>query len=305
MGSWNSTCGVTQLPICTGDQVALFLLIDNTLSSSWDTNGHCYSNHYWTPRTIQLYGTYDDYGGYEIEDGWNLQFSIKCLQADVLEMTLGDNEYHDIEVTKEKINDWGFIQTAIHDNRLLVTSRGGNRHIGLMAVHRHVFDELVNHIHDVWDGKFNIATIKEASGDYIQQLREHLENPDFFQDAGSKKIAISAGLDISDRFLMFHPKRNIFGDYFESTGQSHLSSILGVHQIYRNLLAENLNSPEIDDIITEMSKYVMFHSMFSQMRKTWMPQAGAGSQSEELEVYETAISAATEVIKKRKAWYNE
>ena len=191
---------------------------------------------------------------------------------------------------------------AIHESRLLLEDYGGNRHIGVMAVHRHIFDELVKMDWDYWGGGFNFDIIKQSSGDYIHQMKEHLaKGALILSDTQRSNMTVEQLILLDDPFLMFQPSRTFFGDYLEGVGQSGAAR----RKLYRTLLAGSLDSPELDDVITEISKFVMFEGMFANMRKTWMPQAGAGSQSEEHEIYEVVNKAAAEVIKKRKEYYDE
>ena len=303
MGSWNQTCGITQLPICQGQEVALFLLIENSLVSSWESGGHCYGNAYWTPRSIQLYGTYEDYGQFEIKDDWNRQFAIDFFQVDGFEMALGENESHDVEVTKEKLKEWEFIGEAIHESRLFVNCDGGNRQIGHVAVHRKIFDDLVNHKYDRWGEPLNLKTMKQSANEYINQIKEYLSKDHMLVGTNINLSSVEAkGLD---KFFLFNPDRTLFGNVFESSGSNTYKSIHGAHSIYRKLLADNLDSPLLGEIITEMSKYALFDHIFYSMRKTWMPQAGAGSQSEDLEIYEVIMKASKKVIKERNSWFDD
>ncbi len=297
MGSWNGTCGLTQLPICVADKVALFLLVDNALVSSWSTGGHTYGNQYWQPRTIQLYGTYDDYGDFGIDDGWGKQFAIDCLQNDAVEIPIGENEYHDIEITKEKLLDWEFIGSAIHESRLTVYDGGrGNRQIGHMAVHRHIFDELVSMSFDNWRGVYTIESIKKESKSYLDNLREYIKKEYDVKHMGG------------DPFLLFNADmgndRTVFGQCLDRMGHNSFSP--GVNKLYKDLLKQYIDDAVIlDEIVTEISKFAYFEILFANMRKTWMPQAGAGSQNEDHEVYEAVNKAAQVVIAKRKDYFDE
>lgn len=73
MGSWNATCGITQLPITEGARVALFPLVvkQQDFMARDSLNGSaCVSNDLIAqPLALPIYGTYDSYGGVDIEDG--------------------------------------------------------------------------------------------------------------------------------------------------------------------------------------------------------------------------------------------
>ena len=63
MGSWNGTCGVTHLPIYSGDDVVLLFLTNGGAKDF--SNGMIYPNQSWSPCFFPVYGKYDDYGSVE------------------------------------------------------------------------------------------------------------------------------------------------------------------------------------------------------------------------------------------------
>lgn len=61
MGSWNGTCGISQLPIMPGDDVAIFLIKEN-MSSQINHFGCVHADDYYFPISPALIGKYDDCG---------------------------------------------------------------------------------------------------------------------------------------------------------------------------------------------------------------------------------------------------
>lgn len=61
MGSWNGTCGVSQLPIMYGDDVAIFLMKKNKYNRE-DYMGCVHSDNFYEPVSPAIFGRYDDYG---------------------------------------------------------------------------------------------------------------------------------------------------------------------------------------------------------------------------------------------------
>lgn len=68
-----------------------------------------------------------------------------------------------------------------------------------------------------------------------------------------------------------------------------------------NRIAEGADDDELEVIIKKMSEYYIFDCAMSMMRKTWMPQSGAGSQSDNMEMYTTVNQAVDGVIAERLA----
>lgn len=68
MGSWNQTCGLSQLHIRHGQDVMVFALVKN--------NGHdslCYTTPFYSPVMLPFYAKYNDYGGSEINQVWHYE----------------------------------------------------------------------------------------------------------------------------------------------------------------------------------------------------------------------------------------
>lgn len=286
MGSWNGTCGVTQLPIHAGDEVALFLLVGYGGRQESST-GHCSPMEFWAPRSIQLYGTYNDYGWFEIEDGWNKEFTINCFQNDALEVE-GDKKYRDNEVTREKLKDWDFIGQALHEGHLIVSQK--QQPISLMAVHRHIFDAIIKEGVDHWSGPLTLDKYIKSGQKYFMEIRRQSSN------------------EILRRFRILET-REIFASAFQSNEGNirtfHNNAGTLYQEIIRQLLDDNEAIVDEEEFILEISKYNLFNVAMHMMRKNWCPQSGAGSQSEEYELYETVFKAAAEVIAKRRAVYDE
>lgn len=68
MGSWNETCGLSNLPITPGDEVVFLLLTKNPYDDHIGRSG-CYHTDFFFVRSIPLYGAYDDYGRVAIHKG--------------------------------------------------------------------------------------------------------------------------------------------------------------------------------------------------------------------------------------------
>lgn len=107
MGNWNATCGITQLPICRGERVALipvlvkqhdFLARDTVLGS-----GAVENNLFAHPASFPVFGGYDGAGGISI-DGQDVgrKHFLSLLQTLVSEKRLMDSgdDARPVEVTR-------------------------------------------------------------------------------------------------------------------------------------------------------------------------------------------------------------
>lgn len=308
MGCWNGTCGITQLPIMVGDPVAVFLLIDNNSYGQirWSANGHYYPTDYFTPRSIQLYGEYDDYGWYNFDEhNWHSKFTVAAFQNDLIELELGENKSHDIAVNKKSINSLDSIGKAIHEDRLFVSGKilsipepgvfikvSVNRIIGSFAVHRRVFDAIVNYGIDQYDKPISVSLLMKQANECITAMRAYVNEDDLFPKF---------------HFKYFHRDRdNIFSNILSADS---LDDVAGTHLLYLDKLYEMVTANATDDefksVLEELVKYFIFLSSMSNLRKTWIPQCGLGGQVEALDLHRVVMEAGLTKIIEREKEYEE
>jgi hypothetical protein len=117
MGSFNYTCGISELPIGAGDPVRLLMMTESPFYVPGRMT--CYMYDIWTPRAFPLRAIYNDYGSVEeIEEGVGLDLWFEGLKLDLVEQGTGDNACHDVPTSKNMKLDEFF--TALQEGRLLV-----------------------------------------------------------------------------------------------------------------------------------------------------------------------------------------
>lgn len=83
MGSWNATCGITQLPILAGDRVVAIPLVikqHDFLSRDSLAGSGCSSNDVIAqPFALPVAGEYDDYGGIRLDGGQDATTYLNAL----------------------------------------------------------------------------------------------------------------------------------------------------------------------------------------------------------------------------------
>jgi hypothetical protein len=117
MGCWNETCGLTQMPICGGDPVRMFLIVENAYPRGSRDVCISYGTELWRPFGLPLKGTYDEYGRLEnIEEDCMSNFLLESLREMVVEVPnrMGD-------VFKREELDWPTAIDFIADEGLRVT----------------------------------------------------------------------------------------------------------------------------------------------------------------------------------------
>lgn len=77
MGSWNGTCGLSNLPIRSNDKVKMVFLEKSLwLDDSSKGAGFCYPDRLYSPLSLPLSGVYNDYGSIEdIQDIDNIMYN--------------------------------------------------------------------------------------------------------------------------------------------------------------------------------------------------------------------------------------
>lgn len=116
MGSFASTCCISGLPIEAGDAVRYLLLTQNP----YCTGGFvCEPHGRWAPRTWPIKAKYNDYGSIEDWETGPVQALImRGLQADLIEVGVGDNSIHDVSVKKDM--SFEELLNAVWEGRVMV-----------------------------------------------------------------------------------------------------------------------------------------------------------------------------------------
>lgn len=275
MGCWNTTCGISGLPIHAGEEVVVFLLTQNRHSFMED---FVYNNTYFDPCLLPFYGKYNDYGDVEECYGEGLPYLINALKLNLFEMELGENECHDIPAKKDKLDVENMFELD-HEDRLFITSGGKQLRVVHVQIKRSIFDHILsNYTLETYDRK-TYETIPHHFSEVLEDL---------------KKIKL--------------PKKgDSMYDYMDNVDRK--------HELVFRCLYEELYSPLFPTriglqtgnikIVKEMVKGGFIHRFMSHIRKPWIKQIGNGSQTIDPEPYEILIDAMTKVIAKDKKRWDE
>ena len=112
MGCWNGTCAISNLHVTAGQDVVVFLLLENK-----DKKTFCYSNAMYDLCPVPFYGKYNDYGGVEECHGFGMNIVVEALRSQLYQFGQGPNSCHDIEVNKDNF-DINMLFEADHEDRL-------------------------------------------------------------------------------------------------------------------------------------------------------------------------------------------
>lgn len=303
MGCWNKTCGLSNLHITAGTPTYVFVLEKN---KSYD---HCYSTSLFSPLLLPFEADYDDYGGGENCSGVALPFVMKGLKDALVEMELGENEYHDIAVKKEGFDAKLFFE-ACHEDRMQIQGYGKEpTQIYFTMFRKDIVDSILeNRVleHYVGDGKGTCGWgnnyVRYKFSDVVASVRPLLE----------KMIADTEGeSEYLKMFMMdrVHKYRNDFYAAMYLSGDSHrYSRIVDMKAMVSRAIeigtVASVN--KIEALLIEHIKGVFIDSFMHDARKTWIPGGHEGSQSSSGGALRLLAKATVEVLDKEKAeWMEE
>lgn len=242
MGCWNESCMVTGLPILSGDECAVVLLMESPFS-----NSGCYASNAYTPFFL-IQGRYDDYGG--LEDNPQNHKYLELLRNAMPG-----------EKTEQSLIDWfnGIILDGVRINAVGMLPKDLSSKTELMVravfLHKSVLkmaDENMKHT--------------EANTDSILfRIKEVVSAGSAREDASNEK----------DNFLAL-----IDADYQLDHTISEMMRILS--ESAPNTLARNIIKAMICSNSTfachNMEHLVNMTILLSDLRKAWHIPSGKGSQ---------------------------
>jgi hypothetical protein len=298
MGSWYHTDMVSRLHIRDNEEVVSFFMTESPESAP----SLCYNTAMWHPIPIAIYGKYGDYGRVTDFSGPHNQMLIDYIRQSLSEVEQGENEYHDIAVTKDLIS-MNFLYEADHERRLYL--RGGMSHFpGYRArllcchavikrslyehvINAHMCDEYVRSDSDKWGGHteyFGISEVIAKIPDDLTKFREETKN-DPLLAYGFSRPYLS---DEARSFFALIPTGNTY-----------------IHDIRIN---DKLLKMPFDDAVvfaTEIARFGWFNRYLSDMRCHWTPMTGAGSQSCDMAPYAILAQYLIDEVEKNRQEYDD
>lgn len=310
MGSWNKTCGLTNLHITSGEKAYVFVL------EQGKDDSRCYATHIFSPLLLPFETTYNDYGGGEDSTGPGFPIIIEAIKKNLHEIELGDNKYHDIAVKAEQFDEELFFE-SVHEGRLFRKGHYSDPvKLDYVMFRKDVVDDILeNRVIEqyVGDNKGTFAKYGDSK-DYISYKFADIvadilpmlqEICDMAKDQGEvMRFKIIGGLEYM--FDYTHPNlaaKWLRGDNYRFCRLVDMKFVMS--DIFMNDAPAMDQVLELEALLTEYLKGVFINSFMEVTRKTWMPGGHEGSQSQELDEYRLLISAMTKVMDAEDAYYKE
>ena len=302
MGCWNKTCGLTGLHINAGSEVLVFALEQNN-----EYHDRCYSTAFWRPVWVPFYSVYDDYGGGEDSHGIGLDLLIKGLKDQLVEMDQGKNQYHDIAVKKDALDDRLFFE-AVHEGRLFINGSKADVPVDFVMFRMDVVNDILANFRRedyVGDGKgtcgWNNNYIQYGFQDVLADVPAYLarlkESIDSAKDPILRKYAGSRGLfDWKDpnkaaRFLR------------DSENYRYSRLIRPFNELDELVTAGDMDKAE--ELIKAWLTMSYLDVFMSSTRKLWHPGGHEGSQAQEHHGYRVLASTINAALDREKAEFME
>ncbi len=302
MGCYNLTCGISNLPILSGDPVVGFVLAANSDKSN--ANSYCYINDSFSPISLPFYGLYDEYGSIEnIDLGYKEHLFKSSFRLD----------------PNEDVKEW-IKESLSHGSATvkipswLSANRGyTNVSAGLWLCHRDIFESFKSLTYSRWGG--HDEDYKQTNEEVIKQdakyvLEDYLANPELYQkvsSTGSIKFLSASGFESAiGRIKNFEGEKYSINLFLHSLGFGSYASNSFLTEDYFGVYREYLVNCLIDGIditplIDDVAGYYCLVQAMKDLRKGWSPQTGAGSQQQEYHAHIKLMQVMTSIIKKEEA----
>lgn len=308
MGCWNKTCGLSNLHITAGTPVYVFVLEKNK------TYDHCYSTGLFSPVLLPFESTYDDYGGGEDSHGVGLDFIMAGIKRELVEMEVGENKYHDIEVKKEGFGPEKFFE-AVHEQRLQIQGRFSAEptEIYFTMFRKDIVDHILENreIEDyVGDGKGTCGWgnnyVRYKFKDIVADVRPLLETA--LKEISQASEPVRAYMLFDGISGVIHNNQvNRAAKWLR--GDSHrYSRIVDMNRVIsKGLEIGTLEAiVKLEQLLIEHLKARFIDGFMHSARKTWIPGGHEGSQGYSGGALRMLSAATLSVLDKEKAeWMAE
>lgn len=305
MGCWNGTCGITQMPITSGQKVKAYILVphhyDDVRNSgttvrtfSFDEiekfrgSGICYPTDAWSPLSIPISAEYNDYGGLQnIKMNQNVKNIFEWISKE----------------TNKKFKD--------AEDMIGIISQGETP-FALMMVHESIYNAAIDAVeesrHPEYDGDrllINVMIDFEAAREYLQTEGAKDSLMDGLKTLGIKSAAPPDPL-ISLRMAFMGaswPKREGAHSSAVESYSHHRREGAMYDDFSREYFSKMMKSESTP--IEDLVNHFQFCCFMSGARRTWIAQSGCGSQVTEYKMHRLIAEATLKHLEEVKAEHSE
>lgn len=272
MGCWLETCFVSHLPIGYGEPCRLFFL-EHHIGWRGDrvSAGFSYTTDVWAPCSFALRGKYNDYGAVEGIDPKSLEarLALEHFRERLLEQASEEDKRRRVAVTREGLT-LALMQDHVHEGRARFKGYDGQvLPYGMVFVREDVYKAFLRKGYSCdWrtPKRFTVARFERQGHALVAAIRacteKWLTTVEFLEYEGKEQEYDFA------RFV----DRNVM------EFRLHLTRILIE-------TARKGTQADVDRLVRLIAEHLMFATHLDQLRRSWMPQAGKGSQDDSYDVH--------------------
>lgn len=261
MGSWNSTCAITNLPIFYGEEVYVFLLQAKPIPTS-----KCYPDFLYGVLPIHFEGTYDDYGAVENCKGPLLNTLMNIIMDNLVEMPLSD--YDKVKVTKSNLN----VKTLFEFDHLRTLFVNEYKKVALthIQIKKHVLDTIIREYKvTIYNPKYDVN--KPYGGDNVGTINVGY---DYLYNAVNEYI-----IPLQEDVLNQKHDWYIQEKFFTMDNVRH-GLITTPYRLLMSFLNGELENVTTNDFIHQNIVDYILNKYMEDSRGVWTPSSGAGSQDD-------------------------
>jgi hypothetical protein len=315
MGSWNKTCGLSNLHIKSGEKAYVFLLEPGNESD------HCYATHLFKPLLLPFETTYNDYGGGEDSTGPGFPIIMEAIKEHLHEIELGDNKYHDIAVKKDKFDEALFFE-AVHEDRLFIENRfakdeDDHTKLSYVMFRKDVVDHILEnrviekYVGDGkgtggWDNNYIYYKFEDIVADILPMIQEVCDKIIDARKEGLDNMLFKLLGGLEYLFDWKHP--NKAAQWLRGDGYRYCRIVDMKFAFFEMFKDDTVPTTDqvlkLEAVLTEYLKGVFIDSFMEVTRKSWIPAGHEGSQAQELDEYRLLIGAMNKVIDAEQAEYD-
>lgn len=313
MGCWNNTCGLTNLPIIAGEAVYVFPIKEKDLSKY---RSHYYSTALYQPVLVPFVAEYNDYGAGEKCTGTALDLIIEEIRRELIELEVGENQYHDIAVKRDEFDVDKFFE-AVHEDRLFVKGWGTtDRPVYFTMVRKDVADRMWNEwTYDLWKGSKGVVPAGFDSDEhYIKNVtyaKIATLVPKYLSELSEKIKELNKDEMLVDRYIHRSllmrddlAKNYLLEGIFRTFENYEFWDLLNAKEcVIKYIEAGQLDKAE--EFIRTLMVGCMINSMMESTRRIWTPVMHMGSQSEEYSEYRLMNKLSNDVMDARESEYED
>lgn len=281
MGCWNKTCGLTNLHIFAGTPVYVFPLEKS------NTHDRCYATAFWKPVLLPFEAEYNDYGAGEACEEFILDRILKALRRQIVETDVGENQYHDIAVKRDELDEKLFFR-AIKEGRLKVKDIFGiEAEVDFVMMRKDAVDAVLA------EWKLDIFQGIDDNGEGIYDVFGYTdvikEIPGLIEELGDKD---------SDAFMLsgFNPSNKRLSTVLRGDNHRYSSILAELFLVTKEIREGNLFNA--DRLLQTHIKGKMIDMFFEETRRLWQPGCHEGSQAQEVDAYKILLNVTSKVIER-------